>query len=67
LAKQNLEKHKEIWGGFPPNIACGYRPDSDFPDTSLNRHFLTKQSSSSDKRGLTVVTVIFRTIKCTGL
>jgi len=56
LAKQNLEKHKKIERGFPPNAPRGYRSDSDFPDTWLNRHFLMKQSSS-DKRGLTVVTV----------
>jgi len=32
------------------------RSDSDFPDTSPNRYILTKQSSS-DKQGLTEVTV----------
>ena len=48
-----------LWG-IGPKCHRGYRPDFDFPDTSLNRHYLTKQSSS-DKRGLTVVTVIFGT------
>jgi len=49
----------KIWRStkkFREDCPRGYRSDSDFPDTSLNRHFLTKQSSS-DKRGLTVVTV----------
>jgi len=42
-------------GGLPLNASRDYRSDSNFPDTSLNQHYLTKQSSS-DKRGLTVVT-----------
>jgi len=53
LAQPNLEEHKIINGNcsrIPPWL----RPDSDFPDTSLSRHYLTKQSSS-DERGLTVV------------
>ena len=46
---------KKFTGGLSPNTPRGYRPDSDFPDNSLNRHYLTKPSSS-DKRGLTVDT-----------
>jgi len=30
--------------GIDPECPRGYRPDFDFPDTSLNRHHLTKQS-----------------------
>ena len=57
----------KIWSGLnkfrgiAPECPRGYRPDSDFPDTSLNRHYLMKQSSS-DERGLTTFTVIFGTI-----
>jgi len=47
LAQQNL------WG-FPLNAPCGYRPDFNLPDTSLSRHYSKKQSSS-DKRGLPIV------------
>ena len=47
MAQRNL-------GEVSPNAAYGHRPDSDFPDTLLSRHYLTKQSSL-DKRGLTVV------------
>jgi len=49
----------KIWRStkkFREDCPRGYRSDSDFLDTSLNQHFLTKQISS-DKRGLTVVTV----------
>ena len=59
---ENFSWRNKIWkaqknfGRIAPEYLRGYRSDSDFPDTSLNRHFLTKQSSS-DKRGLTVVTV----------
>jgi len=65
LAKQNLEEDKNL-GGIAPECPRGCRSDSDFPDTSLNRHYLTKQSNW-DKRGLIVVTVIFGTIRRTGL
>ena len=63
LVKMFLAKEKKNFGGAQNNLwgivpECprGYRFDSDFPDTFLNRHYLTKQSSS-DKGGLTVVTV----------
>jgi len=45
-----------------PECPRGYRPDSVFPDTLLNQHYLTKQSSL-DKQGLTVVTIVFGTIR----
>jgi len=46
-------EHKKF-RGIAPECPHGYRPDFDFSDTSLNRHYLTKPSSW-DKRGLTVV------------
>jgi len=42
-----------ILGIYFGNSFALYAFDSDYPNTSLNRHYLTKQSSP-DKRGLTV-------------
>jgi len=62
IFNKNFFWQNKIWRstknvrGIAPECPRGYRSDSDFVDTSLNRHYLTKQSSS-DERGLTVVTV----------
>jgi len=44
LGATKLRRAQKIYRELPSNAPRGYRPDSDFTDILLNRHYLMKQS-----------------------